>query len=259
MIDRRKMLLSSLAAPLAGQTGSGATPSRQYYELRWFYLRNSSHAERMMDLLKNHWAPAAKRVGIDTPGFFQPSIGDQSPSVLMLSCFSSASDAASAYDRMMRDTDFAAAYAKAQVPEPAFTRMAATLLHAFEGWPVLQQPPARENNAPLLFEMRTYESNTMLSLRTKLEMFNAGGEAKIFARLGMMPVFFGEAVFGRDLPHLTYMLSYPSLAAREQAWQRFGADPEWGQLRSRPGYSNEEIVSNISNTILSPLPFSQIR
>lgn len=100
-MERRQMLLSTLAAPLFGQTASSAPPERQYYELRWFYLRNGSHAPRMMDLLQHQWAPAAQRTGVQARGFFQASIGDLSPSILMLSAFSSADEAAGSFDRMM--------------------------------------------------------------------------------------------------------------------------------------------------------------
>jgi hypothetical protein len=55
------------------------------------------------------------------------------------------------------------------------------------------------------------------------------------------------------------MLGYDDLAARDKLWRAFGSDPEWQKLRSQPGYSDAEIVSNISNTILRPLPFSMIR
>lgn len=252
------MLLSTLAAPLFGQTASSAPPERQYYELRWFYLRNGSHAPRMMDLLQHQWAPAAQRTGVQARGFFQASIGDLSPSILMLSAFSSADEAAGSFDRMMGDSEFASAYAKAHSPEPAFERMEATLLRAFSGMPTMQPPPPAKGGGARIFELRTYQSNSMLSLRTKLDMFN-GGEIGIFQRLGMMPVFFGEAVFGRDLPHLTYMLSYENLAARERVWKAFIADAEFTKLRSKPGYSDAEIVSNISNAILSPTSFSSIR
>jgi len=84
------------------------------------------------------------------------------------------------------------------------------------------------------------------------------GEAAIFRRLGMSPVFFAQTIVGRNVPNLTYMLCYDDLAAREKLWKDFGADPEWQKLRSAPGNSDAEIVSNISNTILRPAPYSQI-
>jgi hypothetical protein len=55
------------------------------------------------------------------------------------------------------------------------------------------------------------------------------------------------------------MLSYDDLAARDQLWRQFGSDPEWKKLSARPELKDAEIVENISNVILRPLPFSQIR
>jgi hypothetical protein len=72
-------------------------------------------------------------------------------------------------------------------------------------------------------------------------------------------VFFAETIVGRNLPNLIYMLTYDDLAARDKGWKAFGADPEWAKLRGQPGLSDAEIVSNISNQLLRPLPFSSIR
>jgi hypothetical protein len=257
-MNRRHLVTGMIGLPLSAQVGrTRANLARSWYELRWFYLRNGSHAPRMMQLLRDHWAPAAKRAGIQTAGFFQPMIGDQNPSVLMLSIFESPDEAAGAWDKMFHDEDFAAAYAAAQTPEPAFERMDVTLLHAFAGMPAIILPPVLPDGHHI-FELRTYESNSMASLRTKLEMFN-GGEIQIFQRLGMAPVFFGEGVFGRNLPSLTYMLSFRSLAERERLWAAFVADAEFTKLRTKPGYSDADIVSTISNSILQPMAFSEIR
>ena len=55
------------------------------------------------------------------------------------------------------------------------------------------------------------------------------------------------------------MLSYEGLTGRDTVWKAFGAHPVWQKLRATPGLSDPEIVSNISNYLVSPLPFSQIR
>jgi hypothetical protein len=81
----------------------------------------------------------------------------------------------------------------------------------------------------------------------------------IFKRLGMNPVFFASTRFGRNVPNLSYMLAYDDLAHRESLWKAFGADPEWQKLRAQPGLSDAEIVSNISNTILRPTAYSQVK
>jgi hypothetical protein len=108
------------------------------------------------------------------------------------------------------------------------------------------------------FELRTYESNDEQTLRRKIDMFNKG-ESRVFQKLGMNPVFFAEAVFGSQLPHLTYMLAYNDWASRERLWSAFGSDPDWQKLRAIPGLSDPEIVSNTTNTILRPAAYSDIR
>jgi len=55
------------------------------------------------------------------------------------------------------------------------------------------------------------------------------------------------------------MLAYDDLAARDRVWKAFGSDPTWAKLRSQPGFSDADIVSNISNTLLQPSDFSDIR
>jgi hypothetical protein len=85
------------------------------------------------------------------------------------------------------------------------------------------------------------------------------GEVAAFRRSGLQPVFFGEALVGSSLPRLTYMVAYDGMAGREKAWAAFGADPEWQKLRAMPGYSDAEIVCNISNAILRPAAGSDIR
>ena len=89
-------------------------------------------------------------------------------------------------------------------------------------------------------------------------MFN-NGEIAIFRKTGLAPVFFGTTMIGQHQPSLTYMLCYDDLATRERNWKTFVNSPEWTKLKATPGLSDAEIVSNISNILLSPLPFSPIR
>ncbi|PYM12978.1 MAG: NIPSNAP family containing protein, partial [Verrucomicrobia bacterium] len=58
--------------------------------------------------------------------------------------------------------------------------------------------------------------------------------------------------------NLTYMLVFENIAVREKNWGAFIADPEWKKLSGMPGYTDAEIVSNISNVFLRPAAYSQI-
>jgi len=54
------------------------------------------------------------------------------------------------------------------------------------------------------------------------------------------------------------MLVFESMAERDKNWAGFASDPEWKKLSSTPGFTDPEIVTNISNTFLRPTSYSQI-
>jgi hypothetical protein len=255
-MNRRKALGAIAASPLLAATGSGVT--RQYYELRRYQLRNGSQPERAKQFFEQHFLPAAKRAAAGPVGLFGALISEEGPFWLTLIPYRSFADAEHFDDKMSADAAFAKAAEEWNRPrDPGFVRYENTLLRAFAGHPQLKPPPALQHGKHI-FELRTYESNDASTLRRKIAMFNEG-EMQIFERLGMNPVFFGEALVGSRMPHLTYMLSYEDLAARDRLWKAFGSDPAWAKLRSHPGFSDADIVSNISNTILQPSDFSDIR
>ena len=51
---------------------------------------------------------------------------------------------------------------------------------------------------------------------------------------------------------------FPDEAGRAAAWGRFGKDPAWLRLRATPEYADKEIVSRITNTTLTPRPYSEV-
>ena len=226
-----------------------------YFELRYLYARNGAQPARTNDFLKQVWLPGVKKLGLSPAGAFQPVIAEGSPFTLLLTPFPSFAAVETLMPRLLADPDFAAGYEKFHQPDPGFLRQETIVLKGFDANPAITLPRAGDNH---IFELRTYESNNALTLRRKIKMFNEG-ESAIFQRLGMQPVFFGESLIGPRQPSLTYMLSYKNLAARDAMWAAFGSDPAWQKLRATPGYSDAEIVSNISNMILRPAAGSDIR
>lgn len=222
-------------------------------------MRSGPHVERTTQFLSTAWAPAARRAGATTLGLFNPVIAPRSPFILTLAAHPSISAFETAEDRMAADKQYrSAADGYDIIGDPAYIRIESSILRAFPDIPNITTPAADPQHAARIFELRTYESPSEKAGQRKMRMFE-DGEAAVFRRLGMAPVFFGQAVAGANLPSLTYMLAYDDLAARESLWKAFGADPEWRKLRAQPGLSDAEIVSNISNAILRPLPFSDIR
>lgn len=255
---RRNFVSISATAGLAGAAQT-ANPKNALFHLRYCYLRQGTQPGRTQKYLSDVWLPAARRAGVGPVGIFSPMFGERSPYILTVVSYASfAALEASAY-QIAADKDFAKASEEYNsVQDPPYVRQESELLRAFDGSPTMEAPPTDPKRPARIFELRTYESLNELTVQRKAKMFD-DGEAGIFRRLGMNPVFFGVAIFGRNLPKLSYMLSYDDMAAREKLWRAFGSDPEWQKLRAQPGLSDAELVSNISNPILRPLAFSPIR
>jgi hypothetical protein len=80
-------------------------------------------------------------------------------------------------------------------------------MRAFAGMPRVESPKKTFGDKRI-FELRTYESHSQIKAQKKIDMFNKAGEIQIFRDTGLTPVFFGETVFGRLMPNLTYMLVF---------------------------------------------------
>jgi hypothetical protein len=139
-----------------------------------------------------------------------------------------------------------------------FVTMESSLLQSLNVLPQAATPDDASTRKPRIFELRTYQSQSMAARVKKIGMFN-NGEIATFQRLGMRPVFIGESIVGPRQPNITYMLSFDSLAEREKLWSAFGSDPEWKKLSAPPELKDSQIVANISNIMLRPLPFSPLR
>lgn len=258
-MNRRKFMTASTAAGLSAAAAETAPLKNSVYTMHHFYMRTGPQVTRTTEYLRDTFLPAAKRNGAGPVGFFSPVIGERSPYILSLVSYPSFAAIETVHGKFAEDKEFQKGWdAYNTIGDPAYDRMEVTMLYAFDKHPVIEVPPTEGRRAARIFEMRTYESMNEKASQRKIKMFE-DGEAGIFKRLGMGPVFFARTIAGTRMPSLTYMLSYDDLAARDRLWRAFGSDPEWQKLRSQPGLSDAEIVSNINNTILRPLPFSPIR
>jgi hypothetical protein len=262
-MQRRRFLSASAATGAAALSSMSAqqTAKKSILELRFYYLRNSpdQQMQRTSEVFEKIWMPAAKRAGSGPAGAFASLIGPNSPYVVILTSYPSLAVMEAAWEKMEKDQAFTKAldgwYKK---PGLAYQRSESWLLRGFDSVPNIEVPPPKTDKTTRIFELRTYESNNGETLRRKIKMFD-DGEVAIFRRLGLRPVFFGQTLVGGNMPNLTYLLAFDSLAHREQAWRTFIDDPEWHKLRATPGLSDAEVVSNIGSQILRPLPFSDIR
>jgi hypothetical protein len=133
----------------------------------------------------------------------------------------------------------------------------ASLLRAFAGWPKLTPPAASATKGKRIFQLRTYESPSNADHVRKVEMFHSG-EFEIFKNAGFHMVFFGDTLVGSRMPNLTYMVSFADTEDMNAKWDVFRSDPAWKKLSTSPRYSSDQLVTNITNLLLSPLDCSQV-
>jgi hypothetical protein len=260
-MNRRSMLTALGASALVSSEGQAATPPNTFLELQTWRLHNSAEGQgtRVAEYLEHGLAPALARTGAKLCGAFANVIAPDGPYYVTLIQYASLGTFENGLTQLKRDPQYQSALEKLSSGSGLpFVRVESSLLRSFDKMPTPVISDSSEKRAARIFELRTYESQSFVALARKVKMFN-DAEMGIFQRLGMRPVFFGETIVGPRQPNLTYMLSYDDLAARDKLWRAFGSDPEWQKLRVQPGLTDPEIVANISNVILRPLPFSAIR
>ena len=259
-MKRREFLAAVSIAPIAGVSSLAAAAEsgdgkQQYFEFRQYHLNVGSKKRLVGDFLRKVGIPAMNRVGIGPVGVFNTMYGPNSPTLYVLMVHKSLDTVANSASMLMDDDEYrktGANFIDTSLSEPAYVRMESSLMVAFKGLPQLLVPKKKSR----IFELRTYESHSIKAAKKKIEMFNEGGEIKVFLKTGLQPVFFGETLIGPKMPNLTYMLSFDNLADRDAKWKVFGGDPEWKKLRSNPAY--KDTVSNIADIILRPTSYSQI-
>jgi hypothetical protein len=268
-VKRRQFLTSTLAASalalsdrpnLAQTQPAAASQPRQYYELRKYQLEAGHQSQVTSNYVSSALIPALNRLGISPVGAFNLDLGPETPTLYVLLPANSLQGLIDAKLRLRTDEQFlAAADAFWNAPEssPAFLRVESTLLIALEGWPQLVVPPQTAEKGKRVFQLRSYESASDRDHLRKIQMIHEG-EFDIFRRAGFSQVFFGDALIGSRLPQLTYMVSFTDLKQLDDLWNAFRGDPQWKKLAASPEFSFEPIVSNVTNLVLNPAPYSQI-
>ena len=261
-VKRRNLLAGLAASALTQLEGRAATNvPTMFLEIKTWKLHNSEEDQgsRVSDFLSGALFPALTKAGAKPVAALGNIIAPDGPFYVTVVQYPSLSAMQDVLAKCAADDGYQDATRKlgAGTGLP-FVRIESSLLQCFRAFPEAKIPADAANRPPRIFELRTYESQTLATLQRKITMFN-GGEIGIFERLNMRPVFFGECIVGAKQPCLTYMLSFDDLAAREKLWRDFGADLAWKRLSGPPEYKDAQIVSNISNVILRPLAFSPVR
>jgi hypothetical protein len=269
-MERRQFLASTFAASALAATAERAgaqdaraetnSNQREFYLLRRYLV--SAGPQRVLTdaYFRDALVPALNRLEFNPIGVFNETIGAEMPVMYVLIPSFSLEKLVTVDERLRKDEEYlkaAAPFLNAPGKEPAFKRMESSLMQAFEKMPRLILPPASVSRGPRVFELRMYEGPSDLDHRRKIKQMSSG-EVDIFTKVGMPQVFYGDTLVGDRMPNLMYMVCFDSLAERDQKWSAFFSSPGWKTLSSDPRFTYENIVSNTSNAMLAPMPYSQI-
>ncbi|MGV8878956.1 MAG: NIPSNAP family protein [Sphingobacteriaceae bacterium] len=245
------------AAMAVGHAENLKKSNQEFYELRVYTLNNLAQQKIIEDYFKDAAIPVLNRLGTKNIGVFTELEPTGQTKIYVIIPFKSLEDYLNIQEKMSRDEVYnqaASSYLNAPAKVPAYERLESSLLKAFIQFPAIDVPP----NKARMFELRRYESPGENAGKKKIEMFNEGGEIKIFKRVGLTPVFMGETIIGGLRPNLTYMITFDDMAEHDRNWKIFRDDPEWKKLSAIPEYGNDRLISKITSIYLVATSFSQV-
>ena len=227
-----------------------AQKSREFYQITVYHFTSADQEVVIDKYLENALLPALHRRGIKSVGVFKARANDTSADkrIFVLVPLKRIEEVGNLNDRLLEDQQYlqnGKEYFDATFDKVPYTRMENIVLRAFELAPKMNVPNLTTPKSDHVYELRSYESGTEKLYRNKVQMFNQGGEVKLFDRLKFNAVFYGEVVAGSHMPNLMYMTSFENMQERDAHWKTFGADPEWKQLSGLPQYQKNVSKADI--------------
>jgi NIPSNAP protein len=254
-----KTLICILIFTAFSTTLQSQNQEREFYQLKTYTLENENQENLVDTYLENAYLPALKRMGIHNVGVFKMHSSKYiiSNKIFVLIPFSSLAKLYAMEARLWNDTAYQKAgkeYLETTYDQPPYDRVKTTLMVAFEDMPKMSASKVKGSREDRIYELRSYESPTEEIFKNKVDMFNAGGEVKLFEELGFNAVFYAEVLSGDKMPNLMYMTTFENQESRDKHWDAFRNAPKWKEISSKPKYQNN--VSHIDRLFLYPTEYS---
>jgi len=235
---------------------------KEFYEIRTYHLKSNDQVKATDNYLMNAFIPAMHRLGIKPIGVFKPISNDtaQMKMIFVLVPYISLDVWLKTKTNLFADSVFLEAgksFIDADSSHYPFVRVESTLLEAFPDQKKIIPTPLK-SNPDAVYELRSYESPTRELHRKKVDMFNAGGEIKLFKRLDFQAVFYADVISGSHMPNLVYMIAFANAAAREEHWNAFRDSKEWKTISVDPIYQNNISVSHIDSYLMHRAVYSDL-
>ncbi|MEJ4089244.1 MULTISPECIES: NIPSNAP family protein [Flavobacteriaceae] len=240
-------------------TKNSREQNREYYQLKVYSLNSEEQVIVMDTYLKQAYLPALKRLNLSKIGVFKQlkKETDTIKKIFVLIPFKTFEQFLEIENGLRNDKAYlnvASKYLNASYDQPPYLRIESTLMKAFVDFPKMKLPNLNAPKADRVYELRSYESATDTYYQNKVDMFNAGGEIKLFDRLNFNSVFYGEVISGAKMPNLMYLTTFSDMTSRDKHWEQFGNSPEWKELTAIEKYKNT--VSHADIMLLYPTEYS---
>lgn len=233
--------------------------AQMYYEIKLYRISGPAQEGVMDTWLKDAFIPAVHRAGIATVGVFKPIESDTAfgKFVYVFIPFKTINEYADLVTKLEKDAVYQTAgkaFLDAPYNEPPFVRYESILAKAFAFMPQFKVYKYSTPPSERIYEYRSYESATEAKALKKIQMFNEGGEMKIFEEVGSNAVFYAQVLMGSQRPRLLYLTTYADMKTHDEKWVAFRNHPEWKRISSL-----EEFKNNTSKTrafLLHPTSYS---
>lgn len=253
----RRTFAGTLAGAALGSLAAAqdALPRTRFFEFRTFNFRLTTQAARMNEWLAKGYLPRLQKIHSGPVIALSASIGPHVPRTLVITGYASLDQYTEVRAKLAADAEASAAMEKLETgPEPPFDTQENALLEAA---PFSEEIAAEKCNPARYFELRVYHAPASAQLRALHERF-ARGETKIFHKVGIYPILYATTIVGPNMPNLTYLIPFESLAAREKAWNAFGADPDWIKLNGEFVQKHGSVPAVIDVSIYRAAGFSPV-
>ena len=235
------------------------TTSHQFYQLKIYSFNTLEQVQGADDYFKEAFIPSLNGIGIANVGVFKPTSidSDSIKRIYVLIPFSTIDAFISLEEKLEKNQSHntkGSSFLNAPHNKPAFSRYESILMRSFDEFPILKIPKLIGDQSNHIYELRSYESPSNKYYKTKVDMFNLGGEVKLFDRLKFNAVFYGEVISGSKMPNLMYMTTFSDMESRDAHWNAFSTSPEWTKLKAATKYKNS--VSHADIILMHPTDYS---
>lgn len=222
MIDRRS-LLSWLGVSVGGALDPGSGDGEQrpktagVVALESFHVADAKQMPRLHAYLGGALLPLLNEIHHRAGICLEAIVAPKTPQALVLASFSS-------FDEMLATRSRVAAHhpiqnMRAELESAGvFTEVRSQVFICTQDR--LQFPLDSDRLKAGIFEMRSYHCPA----------WQAGPPSTLTAvlhRAGIRPILNAAFAAGEHIPQFTFLIPFESLAARQEAWSRLGADPDW--------------------------------